>query len=645
MKSNNSLSTANNMNTSIPTPGAAWSVDVPASQVSVLTEADTNVGASLRGHWAPAARVRRALAALGLLAITAPAFAAGLINGDWNTGDETGWTRWRAVWSSDVNWAVTSNGPTPPEGTATLPDHGSFGWYQIIAIPFCQYVRVDADWAGDIGGASWAEVMLFSVSPGTPLADVVNRIDTGNAADVAYKKDSWGMNPPTQWAWQAASLSPHPAGSQGVVHSLGWIVVALKYGGFVVDPKWASWDNVTVYVVGAPVITTQPQSQTVSVGQSATFTVDAWGAPPLSYQWRFNGTDRPGATTSVLTIPSAQVSDQGSYSVVVTNLLGSATSGDAVLTVNVVGAPVITTQPQSQTVSVGQSATFTVDASGTPPLSYQWRFNGTDRPGATTSVLTIPSAQVSDQGSYSVVVANLGGSATSDDAVLTVLTVPSIEVTPLTCNFGDVELPGSATAIVTVANRGTADLHILSLALASGSSPYFTVTSAPEVPITLAPNQTCQVVLGFEPGNLGAAAGSLVIESDDPVNGTVSVALSGTGVPSSAPPPVQLATTLEFIAASVADGSLAGTGPAGAGDAHVQALMNQIQAALNQANKGHVQSACDQLQGVLGRTGRQSRPAGLRYRPGRRGAEAADRSHHGFAGLPVAEAPVQAVAG
>lgn len=176
---------------------------------------------------------------------------------------------------------------------------------------------------------------------------------------------------------------------------------------------------------------------------------------------------------------------------------------------------------------------------------------------------------------------------------------PVIEVSPTPCNLGKVELPGSATATVTLANSGESDLHISSVALAAGTSPYLSVKSAPAVPITLAAGSNCEVVLAFKPQTVGAATGALVIDSDDPAHGTVSVALTGNGVTSTAPPPQQLTNTLEFIESSVADGTLQGTGPAGAGNAHVQALMNQIKAASDQAAKGNVRSACSQLQNVL----------------------------------------------
>ena len=83
-------------------------------------------------------------------------------------------------------------------------------------------------------------------------------------------------------------------------------------------------------------------------------------------------------------------------------------------------APIITTQPQSISVAAGNPASFTVTASGSQPLSYQWRKNTINIGGATNSTYTIPAVSQSDAGNYSVIVSNSAGSATSNDAVLTV---------------------------------------------------------------------------------------------------------------------------------------------------------------------------------------------------------------------------------
>jgi hypothetical protein len=176
----------------------------------------------------------------------------------------------------------------------------------------------------------------------------------------------------------------------------------------------------------APTITTQPANQTVTVGQTASFSVVASGTAPLSYQWRKNGTNISGATSASYTTPATVMADNGAlFSVVVSNSAGSVTSNNATLTVNAI-APSITTQPANATVTVGQTASFSVVASGTAPLSYQWRKNGTNISGATSSSYTTPATVSSDNGAtFSVVVSNSAGSVTSNNATLTVNPLPT----------------------------------------------------------------------------------------------------------------------------------------------------------------------------------------------------------------------------
>ena len=83
--------------------------------------------------------------------------------------------------------------------------------------------------------------------------------------------------------------------------------------------------------------------------------------------------------------------------------------------------PIITRQPQNQTVLSGETVTLSVAASGgTPPYSYQWQMDGTNLSGATTNPLVLPSVQSSQTGSYSVIVQGVGASVPSSKALLTV---------------------------------------------------------------------------------------------------------------------------------------------------------------------------------------------------------------------------------
>ena len=205
----------------------------------------------------------------------------------------------------------------------------------------------------------------------------------------------------------------------------------------------------------APVITTQPAAQSVTAGQSATFTVVASGTGPLSYQWQKNGTAIAAASSASYTTPPASLADSGTrFGVVVSNAGGSKTSASAQLTVTV-PPPSIVTQPANQSIQSGQTATFTVVASGTGPLSYQWQKNGTAIAAASSASYTTPPASLADSGTrFSVVVSNAGGSETSASAQLTVtVPPPSIVTQPANQN-----IQSGQTATFTVVASGTGPL-------------------------------------------------------------------------------------------------------------------------------------------------------------------------------------------
>jgi hypothetical protein len=173
----------------------------------------------------------------------------------------------------------------------------------------------------------------------------------------------------------------------------------------------------------APVITKQPTNEVVPPGGTAIFSVTATGTQPLYYQWRKLGAAIPGATNSSLSVPVGpnEFNIPTIYSVVVSNIFGTAVSSNAMIIVGPTNAPLIVTQPANQTVPAGSNATFTVAATGTSPLHYQW-YGPTNNPvlGAITSTLTLSNVQPANAGTYFVVVTNAYGSAHSSNAVLTV---------------------------------------------------------------------------------------------------------------------------------------------------------------------------------------------------------------------------------
>ncbi len=196
----------------------------------------------------------------------------------------------------------------------------------------------------------------------------------------------------------------------------------------------------------SPSITTQPAAQTNYVGLTATFTAGAAGFPPLYFQWMAGATGSgvytnliaggqfSVVTNTTLTISNLVLGNMGNYLVVVTNSHGSVTSSVAPLTVLNPAPASILTQPVSQTNYVGLMATFTVGATGFPPLYYQWMAGvtgsgvytnlmaGGQFSAVTNATLTISNLVLGNTADYVVAVTNAYEVVTSSVATLTVQT-------------------------------------------------------------------------------------------------------------------------------------------------------------------------------------------------------------------------------
>ena len=179
-----------------------------------------------------------------------------------------------------------------------------------------------------------------------------------------------------------------------------------------------------VQAATAPAITIQPAAVTVSAGQKAVFSIGVTGTTPITYQWRKDGVNITGATASSYTIAVTTTALSGTkYQVYLKNSAGAITSKSALLTVTAATgtAPALTAQPASVAVNPGLTATFSVTATGTGPLAYQWKKNGTAVAGATASSYTTPATLITDNGaSFQVSVTNGYGAVTSNSAQLTV---------------------------------------------------------------------------------------------------------------------------------------------------------------------------------------------------------------------------------
>ncbi len=237
------------------------------------------------------------------------------------------------------------------------------------------------------------------------------------------------------------------------------VIVTNRYG--------SATTNMNVLIIPmAPEITVPPTNQTVNVGDTAFFQVNGTGTEPLHIQWQLNGTNLPnkspfiGVNTGELILTNVQLSEAGTYTIVVTNAYGSV-STNATLTV-IPLPPVITNSPPPfQTNGVGTTFSLTINVSGSPPLIYQWQHDGTNLTskskgyiGVNTTSLIVTNAQTNQSGDYTVIVTNRFGSATTNMNVLIIPMSPEITVPPTNQTVGvgnTVTFPITAT--------GTLPLH------------------------------------------------------------------------------------------------------------------------------------------------------------------------------------------
>lgn len=187
----------------------------------------------------------------------------------------------------------------------------------------------------------------------------------------------------------------------------------------------------------APTIAAPPASITVAAGNAANFAVAVNGTGPYSYLWMKNGVQAPipNGDFPSFGIASVTAADAGTYSVRVTNSVGTVVSAAATLTVTTgVGGtvpPTLTTAPVGLAVLPGGGATFAVAVAGTAPFTYQWRRNGTDIAGATGAVLNIAAVNALDAGQYTIEVRNAVGVAASNAVPLIVIGAPVITQQPV----------------------------------------------------------------------------------------------------------------------------------------------------------------------------------------------------------------------
>ncbi|GIV55847.1 MAG: hypothetical protein KatS3mg040_0615 [Candidatus Kapaibacterium sp.] len=192
-------------------------------------------------------------------------------------------------------------------------------------------------------------------------------------------------------------------------------VITVQPGGNQVSSQVA---RITVHTL--PQITQQPQVGVLCEGQPFEISIVATGGG-LQYQWQLDGQDVPGATDATVRVPQAVMQLNGRQArCIVRNECGQVTSQEVTLTVQV--PPTITQQPPAEVrIADGETLELTVVAQGSA-LRYQWRRNGQNIPGATSSTYRKLNAQGADAGTYEVVVSNDCGSVTSRAVGVTIIT-------------------------------------------------------------------------------------------------------------------------------------------------------------------------------------------------------------------------------
>jgi hypothetical protein len=267
-----------------------------------------------------------------------------------------------------------------------------------------------------------------------------------------------------------------------------------------------TWDGSTTSITYAPVSTTL----TVNLARFSAPVNAYWFDPTAGTYSTISGSPFTNSGTHNFTSPAAH----------------SDTFQDWVLVLTENVPPSITTQPANQTVTAGQTASFSVTATGTAPLSYQWQKNGTTISGATSPSYTTPATTSSDNGAvFTVVVSNSAGSVTSSAATLTVTTPGQLNSTAASLPFGNVNVGSSSTQSVTLTNTGGSNVSISNITISGAGFSVSGISTG----LILNPGASVTMNVIFAPAASGSVTGSVTISSNAS-NSPLTISTSGTGV-------------------------------------------------------------------------------------------------------------------
>lgn len=172
---------------------------------------------------------------------------------------------------------------------------------------------------------------------------------------------------------------------------------------------------------GPPVILIQPANVSTIENSNVIFDVQAESISPINYQWQKDGVDLVAQNSKTLSMDLVTQVNEGNYSVLLTNDVGSTESNVAVLTVALAPAPQISSQPKSISTTAGSDVNFSVVATGTGTLTYQWQKEGNNLSGQTGATLSLNSITAADEGAYQVVIVDDNTTTNSLVATLRIL--------------------------------------------------------------------------------------------------------------------------------------------------------------------------------------------------------------------------------
>ncbi len=281
-------------------------------------------------------------------------------------------------------------------------------------------------------GTTTSSTVTVNVSPAiAPSVFGLPSALTLNAGDLLSLSPTFSGTQPMAFQWKkggvalpTATTSYYSKSGITTADSGQYTLTVINQGGTVTSTAVA----VTVNAAVAPQVFNLSPNMVLNYGDSLSLYATVTGTPALTFQWKKGGVAIAGATWSNYTQNYATTTDSGQYTLTATNVAGTVTSASISVTINPPLPPTIIRQPAPLEIYQGQTANFSVTASGTAPFTYQWYLNEQPINGAINPTLVVQNVQPADTGNYKVVVSNAAGSTASNNAALSLSTVGIVSV-------------------------------------------------------------------------------------------------------------------------------------------------------------------------------------------------------------------------